>query len=591
MNKSNKKKINTFKKSIESTCKTISKDPRISLLFGDNKNSNEHYIHLPDISDSNYYSDKDIIRGKSDSASLIKRYHNTNIHKLYSPTTEETEQMFVMAEHLRCELLGIKSFPGIAQNLLNLDKLNIVKTKSKNEKLSKAETFKLGIKDHILKLNISDDITQASDPILIPLKKILKKQRLDFVNKLNSQTEFSKIILKLINMVENSEKLNEQDNDTNKNEEASDDNISQNVEENNNANIQHFINESIDKENKEEKENTTSIQEDVTNDDIETDTESSSRFEMNQSIDENLKYKVFTNKFDSITLAENLCETEEAIKLRKQLDRQTEKLDSTITILANKLQRKLLSKQRRWWEFDLEEGILDSSKLSRVIVSPENSLSYKKEKDTDFKDTVVSLLIDNSGSMRGRPITIAAISTDILVKTLERCGIKVEVLGFTTRTWKGGRARESWIKENKPEGPGRLNELLHIIYKNADSLARRSKKNFGIMLKEGLLKENIDGEALDWAFKRIYSRPEKRKILMVISDGAPVDDSTLSSNKSNYLDNHLKAVIKSIEKNSAIELLAIGIGHDVTRYYNKAVTILDVDDLGNVMSKQLINLF
>ena len=193
--------------------------------------------------------------------------------------------------------------------------------------------------------------------------------------------------------------------------------------------------------------------------------------------------------------------------------------------------------------------------------------------------------------MRGRPITIAAISTDILVKTLERCGIKVEVLGFTTRTWKGGRARESWIKENKPEGPGRLNELLHIIYKNADSLARRSKKNFGIMLKEGLLKENIDGEALDWAFKRIYSRPEKRKILMVISDGAPVDDSTLSSNKSNYLDNHLKAVIKSIEKNSAIELLAIGIGHDVTRYYNKAVTILDVDDLGNVMSKQLINLF
>ena len=379
MNKSNKKKINTFKKPIESTCKTISKDPRISLLFGDNKNSNEHYIHLPDISDSNYYSDKDIIRGKSDSASLIKRYHNTNIHKLYSPTTEETEQMFVMAEHLRCELLGIKSFPGIAQNLLNLDKLNIVKTKSKNEKLSKAETFKLGIKDHILKLNISDDITQASDPILIPLKKILKKQRLDFVNKLNSQTEFSKIILKLINMVENSEKLNEQDNDTNKNEEASDDNISQNVEENNNANIQHFINESIDKENKEEKENTTSIQEDVTNDDIETDTESSSRFEMNQSIDENLKNKVFTNKFDSITLAENLCETEEAIKLRKQLDRQTEKLDSTITILANKLQRKLLSKQRRWWEFDLEEGILDSSKLSRVIVSPENSLSYKKE--------------------------------------------------------------------------------------------------------------------------------------------------------------------------------------------------------------------
>ena len=292
-----------------------------------------------------------------------------------------------------------------------------------------------------------------------------------------------------------------------------------------------------------------------------------------------------------MTLAENLCDAEETQKLRKQLDIQTKKLDSTITVLANKLQRKLLSKQTRWWEFDLEEGVLDSGKLSRVIISPDNSLSYKKEKDTEFKDTVVSLLIDNSGSMRGRPITIAAISTDILAKTLERCGIKVEVLGFTTKTWKGGRTRDHWIRENKPENPGRLNELLHIVYKNADSAVRRSKKNFGIMLKEGLLKENIDGEALDWAYKRLSVRPEKRKILMVISDGAPVDDSTLSSNKSTYLDSHLKNVIKFIEKKTPIELLAIGIGHDVTRYYSKAVTILDADDLGNVMSKQLIDLF
>ena len=318
---------------------------------------------------------------------------------------------------------------------------------------------------------------------------------------------------------------------------------------------------------------------------------SSSSNNFKADIDTHFKYSIYTKKFDSITTADKLCDAEEASKLRKQLDKQTEKLDSTITILANKLQRKLLSKQNRWWEFDLEEGILDSGKLARIITTPESSLSYKKEKDTEFKDTVVSLLIDNSGSMRGRPITIAAISTDILARTLERCGIKVEVLGFTTRTWKGGKARDAWIKENKPKLPGRLNELLHIIYKNADVPVRRTKKNFGIMLKEGLLKENIDGEALDWAYKRLNARSEKRKILMVISDGAPVDDSTLSSNKSNYLDNHLKYTIKSIEKRGTVELLAIGIGHDVTRYYAKAVTILDVDNLGSVMSKQLINLF
>ena len=313
--------------------------------------------------------------------------------------------------------------------------------------------------------------------------------------------------------------------------------------------------------------------------------------DLNDQTETNFKYSVYTKKFDSIITAEKLCDTEEASKLRKQLDKQTEKLDSTITILANKLQRKLLSKQNRWWEFDLEEGILDSGKLSIIITSPESSLSYKKEKDTEFKDTVVTLLIDNSGSMRGRPITIAAISTDILAKTLERCGIKVEILGFTTKAWKGGKVRDSWIKDNKPELPGRLNELLHIIYKNADAPVRRTKKNFGIMLKEGLLKENIDGEALEWAYSRLITRPEQRKILMVISDGAPVDDSTLSVNAGNYLERHLKQVIQKIEVDPSIELTAIGIGHDVNRYYRRAVTIVDAEQLGGAITEQLAGLF
>ena len=273
------------------------------------------------------------------------------------------------------------------------------------------------------------------------------------------------------------------------------------------------------------------------------------------------------------------------------MDQQLTNLQNLITKLANKLQRQLLAKQNRSWEFDLEEGILDASKLSRVIIDPFHSLSYKDEKETDFKDTVVSILIDNSGSMRGRPISVAAICADILSRTLERCSVKVEVLGFTTKNWKGGKSREKWNSSSKPSNPGRLNDLRHIIYKSADTPWRQSKKNLGLMLKEGLLKENIDGEALLWAFKRISKRKEERKILMVISDGAPVDDSTLSVNSGNYLEKHLKKTVKWIEENSNIEILAIGIGHDVTRYYNKAIKITDVQELGDVMINQLTNLF
>ena len=303
------------------------------------------------------------------------------------------------------------------------------------------------------------------------------------------------------------------------------------------------------------------------------------------------EYKIFTSEFDEIARAENLENSEEILKLRKSLDQQLTSFQDLITKLANKLQRKLLAKQNRSWEFDLEEGLLDSSKLTRVIIDPYNSLSFKKEKDLDFKDTVVTLLIDNSGSMRGRPITIAALCEDILSRTLERCSVKVEILGFTTKNWKGGKSREEWNKRNKPKNPGRLNDLRHIIYKSADTHWRQAKKNLGLMLKEGLLKENIDGEAISWAFNRLKKRKEERKILMVISDGAPVDDSTLSVNSGDFLEKHLKRTVKSIENKSNIEILAIGIGHDVSRYYNKAIKITDVQELGDVMIAELSGLF
>ena len=289
--------------------------------------------------------------------------------------------------------------------------------------------------------------------------------------------------------------------------------------------------------------------------------------------------------------AEDLCEGEELTRLRHQLDQQLAHLQGVVARLANRLQRKLMARQTRSWDFDLDEGMLDTGRLARIVANPLLSLSFKAERETDFRDTVVSLLIDNSGSMRGRPISVAAMSADILARTLERCGVKVEVLGFTTRTWKGGQSREMWQTQGKPAAPGRLNDLRHIIYKSADAPWRRSRRNLGLMLREGILKENIDGEALMWAYRRLLARPEHRRILMVISDGAPVDDSTLSVNPGNYLEKHLRQVISDIERRSPVELLAIGIGHDVTRYYRRAVTIMDAEDLGGTMMAQLTSLF
>ncbi|MDQ4136708.1 MAG: cobaltochelatase subunit CobT [Pseudomonadota bacterium] len=302
-------------------------------------------------------------------------------------------------------------------------------------------------------------------------------------------------------------------------------------------------------------------------------------------------YKAFTAKFDEVIHAEDLCDPDELTRLRAYLDKQLAHLQGVVGRLANRLQRRLMAQQNRAWEFDLEEGMLDPARLPRIVMDPFQPLSFKHEKDTNFRDTVVTLLLDNSGSMRGRPITVAATCADILARTLERCGVKVEILGFTTRAWKGGQARELWLQSGKPANPGRLNDLRHIIYKPADAPWRRARKNLGLMMREGLLKENIDGEALDWAHKRLLGRPEQRRILMVISDGAPVDDSTLSVNPGNYLERHLRYVIEEIETRSPVELIAIGIGHDVTRYYRRAVTIVDAEELGGVMTEKLAELF
>jgi len=308
-------------------------------------------------------------------------------------------------------------------------------------------------------------------------------------------------------------------------------------------------------------------------------------------VDSDAIYRAYTRSFDEEIEAEELCDPDELTRLRQQLDQQLQHLQGVISKLANRLQRRLLAQQTRSWEFDLEEGMLDAGRLARVVINPMQALSYKRELDTEFRDTVVSLLIDNSGSMRGRPITVAAMCGDILARTLERCAVKVEVLGFTTCAWKGGKSRERWVQEGKPRNPGRLNDLRHIVYKAADAPWRRARKNLGLMLREGLLKENIDGEALLWAYRRLLVRPEHRRILMVISDGAPVDDSTLSVNPGNYLEKHLREVIREIEARDQVELIAIGIGHDVTRYYRRAVTIVDAEELGGTMMKKLTELF
>ena len=582
-----------FKQALISTIKVISEEYKIDTNIKKNLSSNNYnFFELDNLNTRQDYIN---LRAGTDSEALRRKFSDKFIYNKNLPKNNTCRSLYDVSEKIRYEILGSKMLKGISKNLkehytnkISLKRKDQLKSK---EDVNLSEAFEL----YMLKNFFEIDLNPLSKKILSFWEKDFKNsfdKHLNYLNKnLENQdlynSKFSEILQKM-EIFEDENQDQEQNNEENQN-----DNNAQNEESENKENSE--------QETKQQDQDQNGVDADYELSDykmdeqlVDTDSEKESSENIIQKMNMNSidkEYKIFTTEFDEIAKAENLETSEEIVKLRKSLDQQLISFQDLISKLANKLQRQLLAKQNRAWEFDLEEGLLDSSKLTRIIIDPHNSLSFKKEKDLDFKDTVVTLLIDNSGSMRGRPITIAAICADILSRTLERCSVKVEILGFTTKNWKGGKSREHWNKKNKPKTPGRLNDLRHIIYKSADTHWRQSKKNLGLMLKEGLLKENIDGEAISWSFNRLKKRKEERKILMVISDGAPVDDSTLSVNSGDFLEKHLKKVVNFIENTDDVEILAIGIGHDVSRYYSKAIKITDVQELGDVMISELSGLF
>ena len=581
-----------FKLALTSTAKVISDDFELNSKSSDKKKQKE--LNTIEIEDLNNPSDFMRLRAETDSAALKKKFSNETIYRKNLPSSSSSRSLYNIAEKIRYEVLGGKMLKGIEKNF-NENYVQIINRKRKDQLKTKedvpvAEAFELYMLKNFHQIKLSSLTSRMLNFWEKDFEQSIEKHKKFLQENMEDQnnysSRFSKILeeMNIFQSDEDDEKREEnqdqgQDNPSNDNQNKD---TEDNKEENNDQETQATLDAdyNVDEFNLDEQLS-----------DDESDEQSSEQIVQKNIDNINLDYKIFTTQFDEITKAENLENANEVSKLRRTLDQQLVGFQDVITKLANKLQRQLLAKQNRAWEFDLEEGLLDSSKLPRIIMDPYNSLSFKKEKDLDFKDTIVTLLIDNSGSMRGRPITIAAICADILSRTLERCSVKVEILGFTTKNWKGGQSREHWNKNSKPKTPGRLNDLRHIIYKGADTHWRQAKNNLGLMLKEGLLKENIDGEAISWAYNRIKKRKEERKILMVISDGAPVDDSTLSVNSGDFLEKHLKKMVKFIENKTEIEVLAIGIGHDVSRYYDKAIKITDVNELGDVMISQLSSLF
>ena len=581
-----KNSIEIFKKSIANTVKSVGKIKDIEINFIDKKpyiNGKTLYLSEPsskDLSDNLNY-----LRGEADSMALEFRFHSNDIHRQYIFDDDLANQIFEAVERSRIEAKGSSIYKGIKSNIFNKHSIDIgVKDESKNDSLINAFKY----------VSYAELTNQKLQGKFLNYKKLLKEKLGDnfdnFVNSIkknvNNQENYANDIKSLLNQLGLGDAKTLDDNNE-KNKNQSEDN--EENKESNNTNSE--TKENIESENKSQTQQLLSSEEQIEKMDDKT---TENDMDYIQSIPQNnneINYKYYTNEYDEIAIPEDLCEKEELDKLRLSLDQQVFSFQNLITKIANRLYRKLLTLQNRQWEFNLEEGILDTSKLAKIVANPSNKLTFKKEKNIEFKDTIVTLLIDNSGSMRGRPITLAARCSDILAKTLEKCSVKTEILGFTTKAWKGGKSREKWIKNGKPEEPGRLNDLRHIIYKSGDAPWRRSKKNLGLLLREGILKENVDGEALIWAYNRLKRRNEKRKILIVISDGAPVDDSTLSVNPGNYLEKNLIDSINKIEKKSDIDLVAIGIGHDVSRYYSKAVTIMDVDQLGEVLLNELSNIF
>ncbi|MER9869401.1 cobaltochelatase subunit CobT [Mesorhizobium sp. M0136] len=596
----------SFKRAVTVCMRAIAGDKDLEVGFAKDRPALAgSRARLPELPKKASKADIAITRGLGDSMALKRACHDTRIHTRLAPEGKQARAIYDAVEQARVEAIGSRAMQGVADNIGSMleDKYaraNLVDVKDKADAPIE-EALALMVRE-----KLTGRAVPKSGERLVDLWRPWVEERasadLDGLSaKLDDQQAFARVVREMLASMEMAEELG--DDQETEDSEDNDENQPQGEEQSEEGGEDDSGSEQSQSEDTEassedeqsaETEASDATAEDLSDDD-DADAETPGEARRNDNpftnLPKEIDYKVFTTAFDETVGAEELCEEEELDRLRAFLDKQLANLSGVVGRLANRLQRRLMAQQNRSWDFDLEEGYLDPARLVRVVIDPMQPLSFKQERDTKFRDTVVSLVLDNSGSMRGRPITVAATCADILARTLERCGVSVEILGFTTRAWKGGQAREKWLKEGKPPNPGRLNDLRHIIYKSADHPWRRARRNLGLMMREGLLKENIDGEALLWAHNRLIARPEQRKILMMISDGAPVDDSTLSVNPGNYLERHLRAIIELIETRSPVELLAIGIGHDVTRYYRRAVTIVDAEELAGAMTEQLASLF
>jgi cobaltochelatase CobT len=596
-----------FKRAITGCLRAIARQPALEVAFAaERPGLSAMKARLPEPPRKLTNREAAIIRGHADSLALRVACHSPAVHRRLMPGGQQARAVFESVEQARVEAIGAQRMVGVARNLSAMldDRFH----RGKFEDIT--ERADAPIEDAIA-LIVRERLTGLAPPAaakrLVDLWRPWIEDRagrdLDKLGKLvDDQRRFGDAVhdlLDALDMGEDRNRESEEDEDSRQDQERQPDETGDDGESRPSDDAEGMTleqaeaaaDEVSDASSEALEAPSADMSEEAERGDAESAAEPWRPPHHGRNEFRGPDYRPFTTKFDETVSAEDLCEPEELDRLRGYLDKQLSHLQGVVSRLANRLQRRLMAQQSRAWEFDLEEGMLDPARLSRVVVDPLHPLSFKREKDTTFRDTVVTLLLDNSGSMRGRPITVAATCADILARTLERCGVKVEILGFTTRAWKGGQSREAWLAAGKPSNPGRLNDLRHIIYKAADAPWRRARKNLGLMMREGLLKENIDGEALDWAHKRLLGRSESRRILMMISDGAPVDDSTLSVNPGNYLERHLRWVIDDIETRSPVELIAIGIGHDVTRYYRRAVTIVDAEELGGVMTDKLAELF
>jgi cobaltochelatase CobT len=597
-----------LRRAITGCVRSIAGDSEVEVAFANERpGMTGERIRLPELSKRPTAHELAVTRGLGDSMALRLACHDDRVHATMAPQGTDARVIFDAVEQARVESIGALRMSGMASNLAEMNSEKY--SKANFSGIERQEDAPIG---EAMAMIVREKLTGQKPPasagkVLDLWRSFIEdkagKQLDNLTGAINDQQSFAKVIRNMLSAMEMAEDYGDDDLDENE-EETSTDEDQPRGEEQDQEDVEEDAGDDAapaeDSEQSEEQmedgeQDGAEISDDDMQDEGEDDSETPGETRRPNTpfsdFNEKVDYHVYTEEFDETITAQELCDAAELERLRAFLDKQLAHLQGAVGRLANRLQRRLMAQQNRSWDFDLEEGYLDPARLTRMIIDPMQALSFKMERDTQFRDTVVTLLIDNSGSMRGRPITVAATCADILARTLERCGVKVEILGFTTKAWKGGQAREKWLSGGKPQTPGRLNDLRHIIYKSADQPWRRSRTNLGLMMREGLLKENIDGEALIWAHNRLLARREQRRILMMISDGAPVDDSTLSVNPGNYLERHLRAVIEQIETRSPVELLAIGIGHDVTRYYRRAVTIVDADELAGAMTEQLASLF